>query len=143
MRPADCLSTNFAQAEMANFSFLDQICHGAGDILYWYRTVDAMLVVKIDIVGLQPPERSLARGFDSFGAIIVYRWVFGEVNREFRTDNHFVAEGRDGPAQQLFVATGVIALGGVEELASVVVCLLNKLLHHRLGRVGRGRPACP
>ena len=47
--PSDGVGTDFTQAEVANFPFLNQVRHRSGDIFDRYGTVDAVLMVKIDI----------------------------------------------------------------------------------------------
>src|SRR5262245_36289843 len=59
MGASDRLFARLRQAEIQNFSGADEIADRARDILHRHGRVDAMLIEKIDAIGLQPLERRL------------------------------------------------------------------------------------
>src|ERR1700733_8985518 len=61
MGAADSLCARFRQSEMLNLTLPDQVLHCACNILNRHVQVDAMLIVKIDDLNLQPLQRALQR----------------------------------------------------------------------------------
>ena len=56
MSTSHCLGTGFRKAPASYFSFLDEIGHSTGDFFNGRVRVDPMLVIKIDVIRMQPFE---------------------------------------------------------------------------------------
>src|SRR5207344_747213 len=54
---ADGLGGRFGQAEVGDLAGVDELFHRAGDVFDGDARVDAVLVVEVDAVGAQPPQR--------------------------------------------------------------------------------------
>ncbi len=70
MRAANGLRTRFGQAEMADLSFLDEVLHGARDILDGNVRVDAVLIEQIDRLDAEALERGLGDLANMFGPAV-------------------------------------------------------------------------
>src|SRR5262249_8694097 len=60
VRPADGRGRRLAQAEVADLPLPDQFCHRADSLFDGDFWIDAVLVVEVDVIDAQPPERGLA-----------------------------------------------------------------------------------
>jgi hypothetical protein len=49
-------ASGLGQTEVSDLPLLDQLLHSTGDVLDRHVRIDAVLIVQIDVVGLQPPE---------------------------------------------------------------------------------------
>jgi len=49
--------TRFAQSEVLHFSFSNQVLKCTGNVFHWDIGIHAMLIQKINVVGLQSRER--------------------------------------------------------------------------------------
>ena len=58
LRAADCLCRGFGQPEVFDLALLNQILHCAGNVFNRNFGVHAMLIVEVDGIDLQPPERA-------------------------------------------------------------------------------------
>ena len=58
VRAADCLCRGFGQPEVFDVALLNQILHCAGNVFNRNFGVHAMLIVEVDGIDLQPPERA-------------------------------------------------------------------------------------
>ena len=79
--------------------------------------IDPVLVVEVDVVGTEPPERSLEGGADvGRGAVEVARTTasVGE-HAELGGQHHLVAATPDGPADEFLVGERPVDLGGVDQ----------------------------
>jgi hypothetical protein len=74
-------------AQMGHLALLDQVPHGACDILDGDLRVDAVLIEQVDDIGAQPLERSLGHGADDLGAAVDHAVGFAAaVPAEFGDD---------------------------------------------------------
>src|SRR6266702_2978257 len=96
---------------------LDEILHRAGDVLDWHGGVDAMLVVEVDPIGLEAPERTFDRLTDVLRPAVEPAPLAGrrDVEAELRGDDDLIAKRRCGLAEDLFAEERAVDLGGVEE----------------------------
>src|SRR5208337_3181986 len=60
MRPADGRGRRLAQAEVTHLPLPDQLRHGADGLFDGDVWIDAVLVVEVDGIDAQPPERAFA-----------------------------------------------------------------------------------
>ena len=77
-----------------------------------------MLVVQIDPVGSEPPQRTLNGGADIGGAAVPIPWALAGVRNEpeFGGQYHVVAAVLECPADEFLVDVGAVDLGGVDEV---------------------------
>src|SRR6266568_6116568 len=114
---ADRRSARFGKAEVPDLPLLDEILHRAGDVLDWHGGVDAMLVVEVDPIGLEAPERTFDRLTDVLRPAVEPAPLAGrrDVEAELRGDDDLIAKRRCGLAEDLFAEERAVDLGGVEE----------------------------
>jgi hypothetical protein len=62
MRAADRYGSGLGQADVANLTLGDQFGQGTHCLLDGCLGIDAVLVVQIDVVSAQPPQRALDCG---------------------------------------------------------------------------------
>jgi len=67
---ADRLRSRFGQAEVLDLALLNQVLHRARDVLDGHIRIDAVLVMQIDRVDLEPLERALDRLLDVLGRAV-------------------------------------------------------------------------
>ena len=117
MRSADRPHACFRQPEMPDLSLLDQILDSAGNILDRHGRIDAMLVEQIDMVGLEPLQRSVGDLPDMFGPAIEAELAkfLPECMPKLRRDHGLVAERSKGFAHDLFILVRAICFGGIKE----------------------------
>src|SRR5580692_12862632 len=118
---------------MFHLAGLDEIFHCAGNVFDWNFEIDAMLVVEIDMVGLQALERFVADLLDVIG-MAVERAPLSTVVRirlpaELGGNHDFVAERSEAFADEFFVDERAIHLGGVEESDAAIDASMKKLDH--------------
>jgi hypothetical protein len=79
--------------------------------------VDAVLVVKVDVVGAEPPEGTLERGADVCGAAVETPRAAAGVGdeTELRRENDVVATILDRACDEFLVGEGAVDLRGVDE----------------------------
>ena len=89
-----------------------------------------MLVVEVDVVGLQPPERTL----DDLANVVGLAGRFSrearatfDIEPELRGDDDLIADGLQCLTDQLLVGVGSVNLGGVEERHALVESRTDEL----------------
>lgn len=101
MGAADGLGARFGQAEMQDLAFGDHVADAAGDSLDWHGGIDAVLVEKVDPVGLEALQHALDRGADmgglAVGAGLARAGDGVDVEAEFGRDHHPVADRGAAP----------------------------------------------
>ncbi len=114
MRPAYRARTRLGQSEMKDLAGLDQVFHRPGHVLDRYRQVDPVLIVEIDAIGLQPPQRLLDHAPDAFRPAVESD---GSVDRkaELGRKDDLVADRRKRFADELLVRIGTVDFGRIEE----------------------------
>ncbi len=102
---------------MPDLAFSDQCLDRAGDILNRDIGVDAVLVEEINDIGLQTLQCLVGHRPDLFRPAVhaALATIGIEVETEFRSDHHLLAEGRERFSQKLLVLIRAIGLGRVEE----------------------------
>jgi hypothetical protein len=95
---------------VTDLSGLHKVRHGADGVLDGDRRVDAVLVVQVDVVDPEPPQRGVARG-GHIGGVAVDSGVIGiedPFEAEFGRENHFGPPRLDrGPYQLLVVPQAI------------------------------------
>src|SRR5205085_762992 len=117
MRPPDSLRGRLRQTEIADLPLLDQIGHRADGLFDRDGAIDAMLVVEIDMLDPEPPERRIARGFDVLGAAVhadPFAVTIAHIT-EFRGEYYAIPFAFDRLADQLFVCVRPVDIRGIEE----------------------------
>ena len=119
MRAADGFRACFREAEVFHFACLDQVLDGAGGVFDGRVGVDAVLVKKVDRVGLKALERAFDHLLDVVGTAVgrsPLAVIVGiGLKAELGGDDDVFAEGRQCFAHDLFIDIGAINFGGVEE----------------------------
>src|SRR5215468_7288155 len=92
MDPAYVRDAGFGKPEETHLPRLDQIAHGAGDLLDWHCPIDTMLIEQIDIVSLESAQTSLNRFANVLGAAVhADDPVALETRSELRSDHNLMA----------------------------------------------------
>ena len=117
---------------------LHQLGERADGVLDRRVRVDAVLVVQVDVVGAEPPQRALDRGADvGRAAVEAPRAAAGVGDEaELGRQHDLVAAALHGPADELLVGVGAVDLGGVDEGDAEVERPVDGA--DRLGVVGAG-----
>src|SRR5579864_2641290 len=103
---------------MAYLARLDELLHRADRLLDRDGLVDTVLVVEVDVLDVQAPQRAVDRLVHVLGpAVHAARPVLAEDVAELRREHHLVAPVGDRLADELLVVAGLRAVhvGGVEE----------------------------
>ena len=115
MGAPDRVGGGLAQAEMKHLALLDELGHRAHRLLDRHRPVDAVLVVQVDGVDVEPAERRLACAVNVIRpATDGLRPVGLTYEAELGRDHELVAPPRQRFADQLLVGEGAVHVGGVE-----------------------------
>ena len=104
---------------MPDFSFANEIGESAGGFLDGSFGIDAMLVVQINGVDTETLEAGVARGANiSAGTVDAAKRGVGFVadDAEFCGEEDFVTDTANGFADEDFVVTVTVDVGGVEEI---------------------------
>ncbi len=116
VRPAQRAGARLAQSEVANLSLGDQLGHGADRLLDRHAPVQPVLVVEVDVIDAEPPQRRLAGMANVLGPA-----VDGEAavpvtggEPELGGDDDLVATALHRPPDQFLVGVGAVDVGGVE-----------------------------
>jgi hypothetical protein len=119
MCSADRLYAGFRQAEVLHLALLDEVLHGSRDVFYRNLRIHAVLVEKINHIGLQSLERSLSNLFDVVRPAIQVRPARASrgIGREakFCGNHNLPADRRQCLTNELFVSEGTIDLRCIEE----------------------------
>ena len=124
MRAAQRLGADLAQTEVLHLTGVDELLHGARDVLNGNVRVLAVLVEDVDLVHAQAAQASLDDLADAFGPGVVAE--VGCLEAELRGDHDVVAEALHSSANDLLVLAPAVHFGGVEVRHTKVVGLLNR-----------------
>jgi hypothetical protein len=117
VRAPDRLRRCFRQAEESHLPLSHEIGHRAGRLLDGHRAIDPMLIIEIDVVHAEPPERGIAGGFHVLGPAVLPDEL--SVRRahvaEFGREDHLLALSFDRLADQDLVGEWPVDVGRVEE----------------------------
>ncbi len=130
---ADGFRAGFGETEVFYFAGLDEVFHGSGDVFDGNFEIDAMLVVEIDVVGLEALERFVADLLDVVGMAVQCAPLSAVVRirlpAEFRGDHKFVAKRSEAFADEFFVDVRAVDFGGVEESDAAIDAGVEELDH--------------
>src|SRR2546422_459018 len=103
---------------MAHLPGLHQLAHRADCVLDGDLGVDTVLVVEVDVVDSEPPQRSVARLAHVFrlAAHAEEGPVLAADVPELGRDHHLVAAAANRLSHEFLVAEGAVHIGGVEEV---------------------------
>ncbi len=152
MRAPDRVRRRLAEPDMANLALRDELGHRADGLLDRDVRVDAVLVVEVDVVGVELPERDLDRALDVLSGSIegtqrrhVPRGRVVHPTGELGRDHDVVAAPLDRPADELLVGQRAVQLRRVKEVDPEFEGAVDRL--HRLVVIGRaverGHPHAP
>jgi hypothetical protein len=105
-------------AQVTDLAFLDELFHCADRVFDGCFGIDAMLVIEVDIIDVEPPQARFAGAADiiRFSVNISRRHVLEvALITEFRREDDFVAAPFNGFADQFFVFERAVHVGGVEQ----------------------------
>ena len=114
---ADRLGRGLGQAEVTDLPLCDQPGESAHGLLDRCRGVDSVLVVEVDVVGVEPPQRALDRKSDVGGSAVEVAGSVADVrdHPELGGEDDVVTPTPEGPPDQLLVRVGPVHLRGVDE----------------------------
>ena len=116
MRATNRLHAGLGQTEVLDLAFANQIADRAGDIFDRHIGIDAVLIEKIDTVGLEPFQLCLNHFADVRGmAVEAGLLAVLELESEFRGDDDAIANRRERLADEIFVRERPVGFGRVEE----------------------------
>ncbi|GAB3837997.1 hypothetical protein GCM10027610_041080 [Dactylosporangium cerinum] len=114
---ADGVDPGLGQADVPDLALLHQPRERAHGVLDGGARVDAVLVVQVDAVGAEAPQRALDGGTDVGRAAVQARLhpaVVGD-EAELGGQHHLVAAALQGPADELLVDVRAVDLRGVDQ----------------------------
>ena len=113
---------------MADLAGLDQLGHRADGVLDRHCRVDTMLVVQVDVVGLQARQRSVTGGPDVLGPAVDADpgSVEAPLVPELGGDHYLVPPPGDRLADKDFIRERAVHVGGVEEIAAELQGPVNR-----------------
>src|SRR5689334_14688035 len=139
VRAADRPSAGLGEAEMLHLSGLDQLGHRADRLLDRRFRVDAVLVVKVDVIDAEPPQRGIDCLVDVLGrAVDRAAAVLEPTVAELRGDDVLVAPSGNRLADELLVRSLAVDVCGVEEVDPELERAVDR--RDRLLLVGRPVP---
>jgi hypothetical protein len=103
---------------MAHFAGLDEVLDRARDVLDRHVRVHPMLVEEVDDIRPQPLQRRIGNLPDVIRPAVDPTVISGcriDPETELRRDDHLLAQGREGFADELFVHEGAVDFRRVEE----------------------------
>ena len=123
----DGVHPGLREPDVADLAVGDEVGEGADGVFDRGAGVDAVLVVEVDVVSPQTPERAFDSGADVRWAAVEVPGVAGVRDEaELGCEHDLVAAVLDGPADQLLVVVGPVDLGGVEESDAEVECAVDR-----------------
>ena len=125
----DRVGRRLGEAQVADLPLRDELRHRADRLLDRDGLVDAVLVIEIDVVDVQPTERRLDGRAHVFRASVdAAGSVLPDEVRELRGEDHFVAAVGDRPADELLVLAEPrsVHVGGIEEGDAEVERAVNR-----------------
>ena len=157
MRAPNRVGRGFGQSQVAHFSRPDQFAHCADCFFNRNRRIDAMLIIQVDMIGLQAFQTGVATSAHIFRpAIHADKTAVGAAFvAEFGGENDFVAASGNRAPNQFLVGERAIHIGGVEKVkpqfqramngrnrfvfvAFAVIALAVKIRHSHAAQAQRG-----
>ncbi len=129
MRPADGLRRCFREPVVQDLALVNELTEGSGGLLDWSGRVDAVLIIKVDAVRPEAPQRALDGQADVRGRtvqvadllevchvdVLRVRLAAMAELAELRREHHLVAAAGQRPPDELLVKVGAVDLGGVDQ----------------------------
>jgi hypothetical protein len=106
--PADGLGAGLGKTDVLDLPFRHELRKCADSVLDRGAGVDAVLVVEVDVLGVEPLQRACDRGADVGGAAVELAGTAAGVGdkAEFRSEDDLLAMTLQRPAEQLLVVIG-------------------------------------
>jgi hypothetical protein len=117
---ADGFRSSLGQSEVADLALPHQIGHGPDRLLDWHLRVDAVLVVQVDDVNLEPLQTGFTGLTHIVGSAIHALARFGPYLSEFGGKNHLIPTAGNGLSDQLLVLAPAVHVGCIEESHALV-----------------------
>ena len=119
MSATDRFGARFRKAEVLYLARMNKIFHGTGRLLDGGVGIDAVLIEKVDLIGLQALKGTFDDLLDVFGAA-VGRCPLAIVARiglkaKLSRDDYLFPERRESFTDDFFVHVGTVHLSSVEE----------------------------
>src|SRR5208282_2403853 len=117
VRTANRSGRRLRHPEVADLARAHQFRHRADRFFDWHLLVDAMLVIKIDVVDAEALQRRIAGGSNVLGLSVDRSLAVGQhLVAEFGRDDDAIAMLFQDRADQRLVVADTIDIGGVEEV---------------------------
>src|SRR6202022_3222320 len=125
--PADRVDAGLREPDVADLAFGHQFGNGADGVLDRGVAVDAMLVVEVDIVGVETSQRSFDGGADVRRAAVEGARATTGVgdHAEFRCEHNLLAAPLQGSADEFLIGVGPVDFGGVNQGDAQVECAVD------------------
>ena len=120
VRAADGIRARFRKAEISDLAGGNQILHRTRHLFHRHGGVNAVLVQKVDVIGIHAGERLLDHGTDALRAAVQPVGDDAVSEAELGGDHHFFPERRHRLAHQGFVGLAV-GFGRVEKTHAELV----------------------
>ena len=117
MRAPDRVGRGLGEAEIADLPRPLELRHRADGLLDGHGAIDAVLVVEIDVVHAEAPERGVASLADMFGSAVLPEPCSLLVPHvpELGREHDLVSAVADRAAHELLVRVGPVYVGRVDE----------------------------
>jgi len=117
VRPSYGCRSGLGEPEIADLALLDQPGHRSDGLLDRRFGIDAVLIIQIDRLDVQPLQTGLAGLHHVLGSPAhAHRLAAGRTHvSELRGQRHLVTPVTDGPPHQLLVPPHTIHIGGIEK----------------------------
>ena len=118
MRAANGIRASFRQPEVAYLARAHQLGHRADGFFDWRLGVNAVLIIEIDAIYIEPAETRVARLFHvlRFAVDSAEAWCARiPQDAEFRRDDDAMPFAADAASEQLFVGVGSVNVGSIEK----------------------------
>ena len=118
VRPPKACRRRLRKPEIADLPLPDELGHGADRVLDRCVRVDAMQIIEVDGFDPEAPQTRLAGGLGIVGpAVDAEKPPVGTANvAELAREDHAIAAPSDGAANQFFVASEPVDVGGVDQV---------------------------
>ena len=118
MSPTNGIRSGLGEPEKTHFTFTHQLGHGADGFFDRSVGIDAVLIVEIDTIHVQPAQAGLTRRAHIFGFTVnpaKRRFIVIAHDAELCRDDDILAVTLQGAAEQLLVRVRTVHVGRVEE----------------------------
>ena len=121
MRAANGLNARFGEPEVFDLAVANQILYCPRDVFDRDVRVDAVLIQKIEPIGLQSGQRSVGDLPDVRGTAVEPRLLAAlELETKLGRNHHLIANRAEGLADEYFIRERSVGFGGIEERDATV-----------------------